>query len=60
MSHGVVERQLLSDDNSVRIISLMEVGDGICASEYCIWISADNALCLKTAACKWVGMCLPF
>ena len=36
MSHGVVERQLLSDDNSVRIISLMEVGDGICASEYCI------------------------
>ena len=38
MSHGVVERQLLSDDNSVRIISLMEVGDGICASEYCIRI----------------------
>jgi hypothetical protein len=38
MSHRALERQVFSDDNSVRIISLMEVGDDACASVYCICI----------------------
>lgn len=63
MSHGVVERQLFSDDNSVRIISLMAVGDSVCAREYCARVykyPRTHVQCLKAAACKWVCVCLPF